>query len=99
MQFVAPHKLTKDEAKGRITQMLDDAKTKPELEGKLTIEEERWEGDTFYFALTADGQHIHGHVEVKEKEYDITVTLPLMLRLFEGRIQQMINDQVKQSLG
>jgi len=81
----------------RVKKVLEDAR--PQLAGKATIDEERWQRDTLHFAFTAQGQHISGHLEVKDTEYDITATLPLLLRLFEGKIQKAIEEQVKLAMG
>ena len=80
----------------RVKHMLTEAKQK--LDDKATIDEERWEGDTLHFAFTAQGQHITGVLEVNENEFDINAKLPLMLRLFEGRIESMIQEQAAQML-
>ncbi len=96
MHIKLPHKFSKSEAVQRIKHMLKEAK--PQLEGKATIDEERWEGDTLHFAFTANGQHISGQATVKDTEFDIEAKLPLMMRLFEGKIQKMIEEQAKQML-
>ena len=72
---------------------------RPQLLGKMTIEEERWEGDTLHFAFTAEKNHISGQLVVKDKEFDITAKLPLLMRLFEGKIQRAIEEQVKMAMG
>lgn len=79
--------------------MLEAARTQPEFKEKVNITEERWENDVFHFAFTAQGQHISGTLEVKEKEYDINAKLPLMMRLFEGKIKKAIEAQTKELLG
>lgn len=72
---------------------------KPRLAGNADIEEERWEGDTLHFAFTTQGQRIEGQLEVTDKEFVLNAKLPLMLRMFEGRIEKMIQEQGKQMLG
>ncbi|MCR4325258.1 MAG: polyhydroxyalkanoic acid system family protein [Patescibacteria group bacterium] len=96
MELKVPHKFSKDEAVARVKKMLDDARTK--LADKATIEEERWEGDTLHFACAIEGQGISGSVAVSDAQYDITLKLPLMMRVFEGRIKKMIEEQSKQML-
>lgn len=96
MQFNVPHKFTKTEAISRVKNMLHDAKT--QLADKATIDEERWEGDTLHFASTIEGQKISGTVVVSDSQYDINVKLPIMMRLFEGRIKKAIEEQTKQML-
>jgi hypothetical protein len=78
----------------RVQKILQDAK--PHLADKASIEEERWEGDVLHFAFTAQGQQISGTLDVQDKTYVIDAKLPLMLRLFEGRIEREIRSQAKQ---
>ena len=94
MQFNLPHKFSKFEAKQRVQTALSQARG--EIPEGVTIEEERWEGDTLHFAFTAQGQHITGSLVVAEKDYEIEAKLPLMLRLFEGRIKKAIEEQTAQ---
>ncbi|MBX4192220.1 polyhydroxyalkanoic acid system family protein [Candidatus Parcubacteria bacterium] len=98
MQLNIPHKFTKDEAHKRVLALLAQAKTDPQFSEKVTIDEERWDGDTLHFAFTAEGQSISGTVEVKDTEFTIYAKLPFMLRMFEGRIQAAVENQVNQAL-
>ncbi len=72
---------------------------RPQLLGKASIEEERWEGDTLHFAFTAQRQHISGHLVIKDREFDITAKLPFMMRLFERKIKRAIEEQLKSVMG
>lgn len=80
----------------RVKHVMSEARTK--LGDKGTIDEERWEGDTLHFAFTGQGQSISGTLVVLDHEFDIDVKLPLMMRLFEGRIKKMIEEQASQML-
>jgi hypothetical protein len=97
MQVTIPHKFTKDEAMSRVKLALTDAKKK--LEGQGSIDEERWEGDTLHFAVSGQGQNISGTLTVTDKEFDLYAKLPLMLKLFEGRIEAAIKEQAGKMLG
>lgn len=97
MQFKIPHPLSKHDALIRVKKTLDHVR--PQLLGKATIEEERWEGDTLHFAFTAERQHISGSLVIKDKEFDVTAKLPLMLRLFEGKIKRAIEEQIQAAMG
>ena len=97
MNVKFPHKFSKQEAIDRVKHILADAK--PKLGDKGEITEERWEGDTLHFAFDAQSQHISGALEVRDTEYEINAKLPLMMRLFEGRLEKMIMDQASQMLG
>ena len=96
MQLKIPHSSSRHEAVARVQRLLIEAK--PKLADKVTIEEERWEGDVLHFAFTTQGQKISGQLEVKDKEYELNAKLPLMMRMFEGRIEKMIAEQSRQML-
>jgi hypothetical protein len=96
MNVKFPHRFGKDEAIARVKHILVEAKQKMGDKGEIT--EERWEGDTLHFAFTAQGQDISGTLEVRDHEFEINAKLPLMMRLFEGRIEKMIQDQASQML-
>ncbi|HEY4516714.1 MAG TPA: polyhydroxyalkanoic acid system family protein [Candidatus Paceibacterota bacterium] len=97
MHLNIPHKFSREEALERVKKVLVDAR--PQLTGKATIEEERWESDILHFAFTTEGQHISGQLKVKDKEFELDAKLPLMLRMFEGKIEKMIAAQATQILG
>jgi hypothetical protein len=97
MHISIPHKETREQALAKVKAALDHAR--PELGGKATVTEERWEGDTLHFAFSAQGQDISGTFEVADTTYVLDVTLPLMLRMFEGKIKSMIESQAQQMLG
>jgi hypothetical protein len=97
MHIKLPHSYSQQEAITRVKTMLAEAK--PHLADKAEIQEERWDGDVLHFAFTAQGQNITGQLEVTDKEFVIDAKLPLMLRMFEGKIQKMIQEQGKQMLG
>ncbi len=97
MHLVIPHKFTQAEAALRVKQMLAEAR--PKLADKATITEERWEGDTLHFAFTAEGQAVSGQAQVQDKQFVIDAKLPFMLRMFEGKIEKMIQAQASQMLG
>ena len=96
MHFEVPHKFGKAEAVRRVKTALLDAKVKGG--DQIKINEERWDGDTLNFDFTAQGQRISGAVVVTDTLLDITAKLPLMYRLFEGRIEAAIKEQVAKML-
>ena len=96
MQLKIPHSFSRHEAVARVQRLLVEAK--PQLADKVTIAEERWEGDVLHFAFTTQGQNIAGTFEVRDTEYELNAKLPFMMRMFEGRIEKMIAEQSKQML-
>lgn len=97
MNFKIPHNNSKFEATKKVKLALEEAR--PHLKGQATIDEERWEGNTLHFAATLQGKQITGMLEITDTELVINAKLPLMWRLFEGRIEKMIGEQVKQMTG
>ncbi len=96
MQVQVPHKFTKTQAIERVKQAVEQGRK--QAGEQVTIHSEGWEGDTFHFDVTAQGQRVSGTVEVTEDHYDIYAKLPLMLRMFEGRIEAAIKEQASQML-
>jgi hypothetical protein len=91
MQVTIPHKFSKEDAKARVVEALSEARGK--IGAQATIEKEEWVGDTLHFAFTAQGQAISGLFEVREHEFYLDAQLPLVLRMFEGRIKSAIEEQ------
>jgi len=96
MHLDIPHKFTKTEARSRLVAALNEAKA--QAADKVKIEEERWEENMLHFAVVAEGQRITGTLEVQDNQYAVDAKLPLMLRLFEGRIERAAKEQVQQML-
>lgn len=96
MQVSIPHKFTKPEAKERVMLALNEARTK--IGGQATIDKEEWVGDTLHFGFTAQGQSISGTFEVRDNSFNLDAKLPLMLRMFEGRLKKAIEEQASAML-
>ena len=63
MHLDIPHKFPSQEAAvAKVKQALDEGRSK--LDGKATIEEERWDGDTLNFGVNIQGQSIAGTLAV-----------------------------------
>ncbi len=88
MQFKVDHKTTQQAAIRRLKQMIEDQK-KAIAEHATDVTTE-WNDNVLTFGFTAQGTKITGTVTVTEKEFEIYAKLPLMYRLFEGRIEKMI---------
>lgn len=97
MQVQIPHKFTKAQAAAQVKAAIEDAR--PKMGEQATIHEERWDGEVLYFDVTAQGQRISGTLTVGDNNFDIYAKLPLMLRMFEGRIEKAIKEQTQQMLG
>jgi hypothetical protein len=93
MHIDIPHKFSQFEAAQRVKKGLAEAK--PKLEGQATIEKEEWHGNTLNFAVTVQGQKIAGTLQIEDKKFVLDAKLPLLWRMFEGRIQREIEAQIK----
>ncbi|HVU75514.1 MAG TPA: polyhydroxyalkanoic acid system family protein [Candidatus Paceibacterota bacterium] len=93
MHIALPHKGTKDAAKQQVQTMLAEGRSK--FGDQVQLHEDRWEDDTLHFDLTAQGQRISGTLRVEDSQFVLDAKLPLMLRLFEGRIEREVAEQVK----
>lgn len=96
MHIKIPHQFSQAQATARVKQALAEAK--PQLKDKVVVEEERWEGNTLHFAFTAERQRITGTLAVGKAEFELNAKLPLMLKLFEGKIERAIKEQVALAL-
>ncbi len=97
MQIIIPHKMTQTGAVIRVKAALNEARQK--IGDQATIEKEEWDGNTLNFAFVGQGQHISGAFEVREHEFELNAKLPLMLRMFEGKIKAAIEEQTRAMLG
>ena len=71
---------------------------KSQLAQYATVDEERWAANTLHFAATLQGKQITGTLEITDKDFVMDAKLPLLWRLFEGKIERSITEQV-QALG
>ncbi len=92
MHFKVPHKTTKTAAKQRVKDALEQAR--PHLKGQAEITEEKWEGDTFHFSVNLQGKTVTGTLAVGDMDFELNAKLPLMWRLFEGKIEREISKQI-----
>ncbi len=92
MHFKAPHATTKTEATQKVKDAIEAAR--PHLQGQVEVNEERWEGDTFHFSLNLQGKTVTGTLEVTDTDFILNAKLPLLWRMFEGRIEKEIAKQM-----
>jgi len=93
MYLQIPHKANKISALTKVKLALQQGKA--QMPKEVSIDEERWEGDTLNFKATIQGKQISGTLLVTDKDFVIDAKLPLLWRIFEGRIEKMIGEQVK----
>ncbi|MBI5470523.1 polyhydroxyalkanoic acid system family protein [Candidatus Kaiserbacteria bacterium] len=94
MHFKVPHKSTKFRAGQKLRDAITHARPMAK-ENNVTIDEEKWEGNTLHFAITLQGKQITGTLVIDDKDFIIDAKLPFLWRLFEGKIERTIAEQVK----
>lgn len=92
MQFKLPFKGTESEGVARVKQLLEEHRGQIEKSATNIVAE--WEGSVLTFSFDAEGKHIEGTLTVRDGEFDVYAKLPLMLRMFEGTIEKMIQAEV-----
>jgi precorrin-3B methylase len=93
MQFSLPFKGSAEQGVVRLKQLLDEHRD--QVARKATDVQEEWNGNVLSFAFTAEGKRIEGTVTVSDGAYNVYAKLPLMMRMFEGTIERMIQSEVK----
>lgn len=93
MHIEIPNKFNQSEGVAHVKKGLTEAR--PKLDGQATIEKEEWQDNVLSFGVKVQGQHITGSLMVENKKFILDAKLPLLWRMFEGRIQKAIEEQVK----
>lgn len=96
MKASIKHNTTKTAAIDRVKHALKEAEGQLAQHGASIAQE--WKDNVLSFALDGQGQKISGTLTITDESFDIDAKLPLALRLFEGRIQKMIQDAAAQAL-
>ena len=94
MHVQISHKSTKYAAITKVKHALEDARPKAKENG-VEILEERWEGDTLHFTVALQGKEVTGTLQINDTHFIVDAKLPLLWRIFEGKIEQMIAEQAK----
>lgn len=82
-----PHKLGREAARARIAGGV--GKLADMIPGGGTVDQ-RWEGDTLHFGVSAMGQKVGCRLEVFEDKVHAEVDLPPMLALFAAKIRDKL---------
>ncbi len=93
MHIQLPHNTTQRVAIDKVKVGLIQAR--PQMRDKVTIEKQEWAGNTLNFAFTAEGKKITGTLLVTNTDFVVDAKLPLLWRMFEGKIEKMIMEQAK----
>lgn len=93
MHIEIPHRTTQSAAAARVKKALVDAR--PHLQGQATITKEEWNNSMLTFAFTTQGKEVTGTLRVTDEQFVIDAKLPLLWRMFEGKIETMIKEQAQ----
>ena len=88
MRIAVPHNTSKDAARRKVDQRLGQLLA--QFGGHAEEIEHEWLGDTMRFKGKARGLTIEGTVEVTDAAVIVDAKLPLMAKMFEGRIRQAV---------
>lgn len=80
-------------AVARVTRALNE--NRAQIAQHATITKEEWEGNTLSFVVSIQGKEISGTLDVTEADYVLDAKLPLLWRMFEGRIESQIAAEIK----
>lgn len=90
-----PHKLGRDAARARIGGGIHKLAGMFPGGGQV---EQRWEGDTLHFSVTAMGQKVASRLEVFDERVHAVVDLPPMLALFASKIRDKLKAEAPKLL-
>lgn len=85
-----PHKLGREAARARIAGGIHKLTDMFPGGGKL---DQRWEGDTLHFSVSAMGQTVASRLDVLEDRVHAEVDLPPMLALFASKIREKLAEK------
>ena len=88
MRIAVPHHTSKENARRKVEQRLGQLLA--QFGGHAEEIDHQWFGDTLQFKGKARGLTIDGSVEVTDAEIVLDAKLPLMAKMFEGRIRQAV---------
>ena len=82
-----PHKLGREAAKARLAGGVGKLAGMVPGGGKV---DQRWEGDTLHFSVSALGQTVACRLDVFDAKVHAEVDLPPMLALFAGKVKDKL---------
>lgn len=96
LNIVVPHRLSEDEALGRIKGLLGELKR--EHAGAFTDLDETWTDTGGRFSMKAMGMSVAGELTVAPGQVVMNGDLPLAATPFKGRIEQMVRERMERLL-
>ena len=87
-----PHDLGRDEAKRRLEQGTEQARTFLAKSG-IAVDQLAWTGDRLDFGVSAMAQKVAGTIDVGAESVRLEVKLPFLLALFAEKIQKVASKE------
>ena len=96
LNVVVPHRLSQDEAKARIQNLLTDLKT--QYAGRFEDLQESWSDHEGRFSVRAMGFKVSGTLAIRPSDVELSGDLPLAATPFKGRIEEVIRERAERLL-
>lgn len=96
MLINVPHNLPANEAKARISRLLDGVKNN--YGDTISNLSQSWSGNENRFSFTAKGFKISGTMQLKESLVALDLKLPLAALIMKGKIKSIIENEAKRVL-
>lgn len=91
-----PHRLSQEEAKKRITNLIADSRAR--FADKVSNVSESWNGYVDTFSFDAMGASVSGKLDVQPSQVLIEVNLPWLAMAFKSRIESELATHARQLL-
>jgi Putative polyhydroxyalkanoic acid system protein (PHA_gran_rgn). len=88
MRIAVPHNTTRERARKKVEERIGQLLS--QFGGHAQDLEHGWEGDTLRFKGKAKGLAVSGSAEVTDATVVIDAKLPLMAKMFEGKIREAV---------
>lgn len=99
MHIAVKHNTTQAQAIGKVGKAIMDARRQPQFAEQVSDFESAWKGHVLEFSLKVQGNKISGTLDVTDSEFIFDAKLPLLWRMFEGRIEKAVKEQIAATVG
>ncbi len=94
--FTQSHKLGTEEAKNRLSQLVD--KLKEDFKNMIHEPEQHWEENLAHFSFRIYGGIIKGRVKVENEQAYLEIEYPFTLAPFKGMVEKEIRTKAEELL-
>ncbi len=88
-----PHKLSEDEAKKRIEDLITGMREK--YGDKISNFQGQWTGYSYVFSLSAMGFSASGKMIIEPDQVVLSANLPLLAQVFQDKIEKAIRERAE----